>query len=491
MPASYPPPSARAGHRLTHPAPSRARSASSRARSSLLPLCSTPARLIRFSRVCPLPRLTTLPRLIRPRAPIRSSRSTASALPPLPRPLRCSRARSGVGGLRARCSSRGIAEVPPGAQVVDLGAVEGFPLPGVDVAQLVAMLGSVPVAEVSGAALVNGVAAWQQVLNMVQAAQAAWVRELEARTPDALRHVPDELACALVSTRRHAETLFLRAWGTAQHPALADAWTAGAVDARKVDVILDEVGRAGGSLSRSEVAAVVADAVDHVRVDDRAALTRHVRTRLIAADPAVAEQRRVVERERRGVFLDLAPDAMARLIAYLPAAEATAAFTAIDALAGNAADGRGRPDGGPASRGRVRRRVHLDPGPPGDPGRHAAADPARAAGRPPGERRGHHVAGAGRRPRPPRLLRADPRAGGPRARPGRHLAARAHGSGHRPGLRRRHHGLPARRGPDPDGHGPGRDVHVPRLSARLRSGARSTTASRTTSLAAPTASVAA
>ena len=31
---------------------------------------------------------------------------------------------------------------------------------------------------------------------------------------------------------------------------------------------------------------------------------------------------------------------MARLIAYLPAAEATAAFTAIDALAGNAA-----PDG--------------------------------------------------------------------------------------------------------------------------------------------------
>ena len=125
------------------------------------------------------------------------------------------------------------------------------------------MLGLVPVAEVSGAALVNGVAAWQQVLNMVQAAQAAWVHELEARTPDALRHVPDELACALVSTRRHAENLFLRAWGTAQHPALADAWAAGAVDARKVDVILDEVGRAGGSLSRSEVAAVVvADAVD-------------------------------------------------------------------------------------------------------------------------------------------------------------------------------------------------------------------------------------
>ena len=33
----------------------------------------------------------------------------------------------------------------------------------------------------------------------------------------------------------------------------------------------------------------------------------------------------------------MAPDAMARLIAYLPAAEATAAFTAIDALAGHSA----------------------------------------------------------------------------------------------------------------------------------------------------------
>ena len=40
-------------------------------------------------------------------------------------------------------------------------------------------------------------------------------------------------------------------------------------------------------------------------------------------------------------FLDLAPDAMARLIAYLPAAEATAAFTAIDALAGHAAPSTG------------------------------------------------------------------------------------------------------------------------------------------------------
>ncbi|WP_421742714.1 DUF222 domain-containing protein [Cellulomonas sp.] len=220
---------------------------------------------------------------------------------------------------------------------MDLGAVEEFPLPEVDVTALVAMLGSVPVSELSGAALVNGVAAWQQALNMVQAAQAVWVRELEARTPDALRHVPDELACVLVSTKRHAENTFLRAWGTAQHPALGDAWAAGAVDARKVDVILDEIHRSGTALSAHEVDAVVSDAVDRAMEMTGPQLTRHVRAALIATGPTVAEERRVVERERRGVFLELAPDAMARLIAYLPAADATAAFTAIDALAGHAA----------------------------------------------------------------------------------------------------------------------------------------------------------
>ena len=146
--------------------------------------------------------------------------------------------------------------------MVDLGAVEEFPLPGVDLAQLVAMLASVPVAEVSGAALVNGVTAWAQVVNMAQAAQATWVRELEARTPEPLRRIPDELACALVCTRRSAELLFLRAWGTGQHPALGDTWATGGIDARKVDVILDEIAHTSATLTGTEEAALVADALD-------------------------------------------------------------------------------------------------------------------------------------------------------------------------------------------------------------------------------------
>ncbi|WP_456823716.1 DUF222 domain-containing protein [Cellulomonas sp. P5_E12] len=220
--------------------------------------------------------------------------------------------------------------------MVDLAAVEEFPLPGVGLADLVAMLTTVPVAEVSGAALVNAVAATQQAMTMLQALQGSFARELGARTPDALRHVPDELACALVCTKRSAEIVFLRAWGAAQHPAVGDAWAAGAVEGRKVDVILDEISKAGAGLPAGEVDEVVRDAIQRAGEMTVPQLTRHVRAALIALNPGLAEQRRVAERDRRGVFLDLAPDAMARLIAYLPAAEATAAFTAIDALAGHA-----------------------------------------------------------------------------------------------------------------------------------------------------------
>ncbi|MBO3083277.1 HNH endonuclease signature motif containing protein [Cellulomonas fengjieae] len=209
---------------------------------------------------------------------------------------------------------------------------------GGDVGVLATMLGSVPVADLSDVALVNAVAAWGQVIAMAQAAQAEVVREIEARTVDALARVPDELACALVCTRRAAQDLFLRAWGAGQHPAVADAWAAGAIDARKVDVILAEAAQ----VEAGAVRAVVADAVEQAVELTAAQLTRHLRASVIGSDPAAAERRRVTERERRGVFLDLAPDAMARLIAYLPAAEATAAFTVIDALAGH-----GAPDGDP------------------------------------------------------------------------------------------------------------------------------------------------
>ena len=141
-------------------------------------------------------------------APVRGTTATAPALassspdsiPAAPLSSALVWADSGHGGRPGAAP-----EAQLGARVVDLAAVEDFPLPGVDVADLVAMLASVPVADVSGAALVNAVAATQQAITMLQALQGSFARELGARTPDALRHVPDELACALVCTKRSAE----------------------------------------------------------------------------------------------------------------------------------------------------------------------------------------------------------------------------------------------------------------------------------------------
>jgi hypothetical protein len=221
-----------------------------------------------------------------------------------------------------------------GAQrVVNLRRIEEFPLPDMTVGGLAGMLESVPVADVSDVALVNTVSAWQQVIAMAQAAQAVAVREIEARTVDALARVPDELACALACTGRAAQDLFLRASNVARYPVLADAWAAGALDARKVDVILAETLSAEPGTARL----VVADAVQRAGELTAPQLARHVRAAVIGADAAAAERRRVKERRDRGIELRPADHAMAWFMAYLPAETATAAFTAIDALAGHAA----------------------------------------------------------------------------------------------------------------------------------------------------------
>ena len=193
-------------------------------------------------------------------------------------------------------------------------------------------------------------------------------------------------------------------------------------------------------------------------------LARHVRATAIALNPDLAEQRRVAERERRSVFLDPAPDAMARLIAYLPAAEATAAFTAIDALAGTSAvDGDTRtidqrradafadvflgildrqttPDGTPLPR-KHGQRVALQV--------NVAASTLLGLDDAPG-----HLGSYG--PIPAQLARELAQDGTWR---------RVLTDPHRTGLLGRHRHLPARRGPDPHHPSPRRDLHLPRLPA--------------------------
>ena len=291
------------------------------------------------------------------------SRAMSRALPVrAPRWVRAPRPTSSG---RAAQLVTGVADdggVDGGARVVNLREVPAFPIPAVEVGELASMLSSVPVADVSDVALVNMVSAWQQVVNMAQAAQAEVIREIEARTTDALARVPDELACALACTRRAATDLFLRAWGAGEHPVLADAWAAGAIDARKVDVILAEASprRAGdrrarrrrrGGSGRREMTAPQ--------------LTRHVRAALIATDPDAAERRRLrgtrppLRRARPGSGRDGAPD-------RLPARRRGHRGVHRDRRPGRSqCRGRRHPDRGPTTSGRFRRHLHRHPGHPG------------------------------------------------------------------------------------------------------------------------------
>ena len=162
-----------------------------------------------------------------------------------------------------RCNS---AAVSGGVRLVNLRDVPAFPIPAVEVGELAAMLSSVPVADVSDVALVNMVSAWQQVLNMAEAAQAQVIREIEARTPDALPRVPDELACALVSTRRPRRPPVPARVGrrTASRPGRRVGLRR---HRRPQDRCRPGRDRSGGGepVPRRDVAAVVADAVDHSR----------------------------------------------------------------------------------------------------------------------------------------------------------------------------------------------------------------------------------
>jgi len=203
-------------------------------------------------------------------------------------------------------------------------------------ADILAMLESLEPADLSPADLVEVVAACGQVLAMVSAVQARAVAEVsERRAPLAGDFALDEIACALVTTRAAVQLMAGRGAGLVNLPVLADALSAGRIDARKVDIILE------GTLvlaHRPERAALVAEAVEQATGLTGPQLARWLRRRVIEIDPESATKRARAARAERGVELKCGEDAMAWITAYLPAADAIAAYTAIDALAAAAKD---------------------------------------------------------------------------------------------------------------------------------------------------------
>ena len=174
------------------------------------------------------------------------------------------------------------------------------------------------------------VAAWQQVINMAIAGQSDAIAHMIDRPGPMGAYVEDEIAAALTLTSYSAGVLADRAAGVAAHPVLRDALRTGRIDARKVDLILKETLPLVEGEMRDDV---IARAVDESEGLTAPQLTRVVRRECLAADPSTAKVRHERAKEDRGIDLTWRPDSMASFGAFLPAGDAVAAYTALDALA--------------------------------------------------------------------------------------------------------------------------------------------------------------
>ncbi|MFL6182404.1 MAG: hypothetical protein ACJ73J_08850 [Actinomycetes bacterium] len=146
--------------------------------------------------------------------------------------------------------------------------------------------------------------------------------------------VVDEIALHLRCTRVAASHRFATALAAHEHSALAAAWSAGRIDARKVQIIGDAFVEAEPAFTASISDAALDYAATHTGPQLRAWLLR----RVIAANPTAAEQRRErATAARRVTFIPL-PDGVAELSALMPAGQARRIFDTLTALA-HAADG--------------------------------------------------------------------------------------------------------------------------------------------------------
>jgi hypothetical protein len=205
-----------------------------------------------------------------------------------------------------------------------------------------------------------------RVKNAAEAAQAEVMVALsdEARQLDSaefaasglparshLEFVPDEVALLLAITKRAASRQYGLALQAVEQPSLMHAWRAGEIDARKVQVIVDEL----GALADTEVAfafsddelrdltqALAGSAADYARTHTWTEVRAWLRRRVQALAPDVAELRRGRAERERTVQITPAADGMSELWAWLPSIEARQIQQALTSAAQElgATDGR-------------------------------------------------------------------------------------------------------------------------------------------------------
>lgn len=245
--------------------------------------------------------------------------------------------------------------VPP---LCTLGAAPG---PG-----LVGLLDRVDVAALGAGGLVDVVAAWERVVSWARAGQAAVVAELAGRAEMLPRSTASgigslnpvsitaaELAAALPLTKAQAENLVGESVQLVQDfPGTLAALQGGRLDVRRARTIVDELGSLEPEVRRQVEPAIVADptadpgAADtgaaNVEADvvgdavggvDSAVLRRRLKGAVHGLAPVTVAERGVRARARRFVRVTPAQDGMAWLEALLPAEDAIAVKSTLDAAA--------------------------------------------------------------------------------------------------------------------------------------------------------------
>src|SRR5690625_1722437 len=187
------------------------------------------------------------------------------------------------------------------------------------------------------------VAGCERLKAWASAKQADLMTEIHTRSAGAprARFIDDELRMRMGITGYAAGKMEDRARLLAAAPEVHKALRAGWIDERKADVFLEGTATVGDAAAR----AIHRMFIPRADTMTPPQLRRKIEAAVLAIDPAKAEDRHQRAKKTRTVSLRAATDGMAWLSAFLPAASAMAAFTAIDVLAGDASADDDRPIG--------------------------------------------------------------------------------------------------------------------------------------------------
>lgn len=197
--------------------------------------------------------------------------------------------------------------------------------------ELAALLAGIDPRACDAEALVEATAAWERLGSWAMSGQARAISALHRERERAGQgaYVGDEVAACLGTTRAAGEGRLGLALGLERLPAVASALEAGHIDTRKATLIVDELLWLGTEHAEHLANQVLPDA-PRLTVPQLRSRMRRLEQ---AADPAAAARRHTKARGERRVEIQPSQDSMAWLSAYLPADQATAAYTALTALA--------------------------------------------------------------------------------------------------------------------------------------------------------------